>query len=189
MDNFLTPGSLANGFSTGLSSEEWQELVRDPRKPLINKAIAGQYPPGSTFKMMVALAALEGGILTPAHRVFCGGKVRLGDTTFHCWKRGGHGELDMVHAIEQSCDVYFYDVARRVGIDRIAEMARRFGLGTPSGVDLPGESPGLVPDREWKLANVGVPWQQGETLVAGLRRRHLHPRRQSRQIRQAEDKP
>jgi penicillin-binding protein 2 len=168
-----TPSFNPDSFNKGLSNEEWRELVSDPRKPLIDKAIAGQYPPGSTFKMMVALAALEGGVLTPEHRVFCSGQIRLGDRTFHCWKRGGHGELHMVQAIERSCDVYFYDVARRAGIDRIAAMARRFGLGAATGIDLPGESTGLVPNREWKLGSVGVPWQQGETLVAGIGQGYL----------------
>ena len=167
------PSFDPNAFNTGLSHAAWQALIENPRKPLVDKAIRGQYPPGSTFKMMVALTALEAGILTPFHKVTCRGFVRLGNATFHCWKRGGHGELNMVEAIEQSCDVYFYDVARRVGIDRIAEMARRFGLGARSGIDLPGESTGLVPDRDWKRANFDAPWQKGETLVVGIGQGYL----------------
>lgn len=167
------PSYDPNAFSKGLSRAAWREIVENPRKPLTDKATAGQYPPGSTFKMMVALAALEGGVLTPEHRVVCTGKIRLGDRTFHCWKRGGHGARQMIDAIEQSCDVYFYDVARRVGIDRIAKMARRFGFGKPSGIDLPGERPGLVPDRKWKLAKIGVEWQLGETLVVGIGQGYL----------------
>ncbi|MFQ5958822.1 MAG: penicillin-binding protein 2 [Alphaproteobacteria bacterium] len=162
-----------NAFNAGLSSEQWQELIHNPRKPLVNKAIAGQYPPGSTFKMVVALAALEGGVLTPQQRFTCNGSLRLGDRVFHCWKRGGHGTLDMVQAIEQSCDVYFYEVARRAGIDRIADMAALFGLGGRTRIDLAGERTGLVPDREWKLATFGVPWQLGETLIVGIGQGYL----------------
>ena len=163
-----SPSYDPNAFTKGISSAAWNELLQNPHKPLISKAIAGQYPPGSTFKMMVALAALESGIATPGHRVTCIGKTTLGDRDFHCWKRGGHGTLKMVEAIEQSCDVYFYDVALRCGVNRIAEMARRFGLGAATGVDLYGERPGLIPDRDWKLATYDVPWQKGETLVAGI---------------------
>ncbi len=163
-----SPSYDPNAFTDGLSRAAWQSLVGNPRKPLLSKAIAGQYPPGSTFKMLVVLAALENRVLTPQHRVTCTGEIRFGDRTFHCWKRGGHGTLAMLEAIEQSCDVYFYDVARRVGVDRIAEMARRFGVGEPTGIDLMGERPGLMPDRDWKLAIYDVPWQQGETLVTGI---------------------
>ncbi|MFQ5785303.1 MAG: penicillin-binding protein 2 [Alphaproteobacteria bacterium] len=162
------PSFDPNAFNQGLSSAQWRELVNHPLKPLVNKAVAGQYPPGSTFKMVVALAALEAGVLTKNHRVTCRGRIRFGDRIFHCWKRGGHGDLAMIEAIAQSCDIYFYDVARRVGIDRIAAMAHRFGLGAPTDIDLTGERGGLVPDREWKLGRFGVPWQQGETLVVGI---------------------
>ena len=155
-------------FSFGLTQAQWKELVTNPRTPLVNKAVSGQYPPGSTFKMMVALAALESGITTKAHRVFCRGEVKLGNATFHCWKRGGHGDMDLLSAIQQSCDVYFYDIAKRVGIDRIAEMANRFGLGQRTGIELPSEKKGLIPTRAWKQATIGVPWQQGETLVSGI---------------------
>ncbi|MGB8273742.1 MAG: penicillin-binding protein 2 [Alphaproteobacteria bacterium] len=163
-----TPGFDPNAFSQGLSQDYWQELVTNPRGPLNNKAIAGQYAPGSTFKVMVALAGLENGIITPQHRVFCSGSIQLGDSTFHCWKKEGHGSLSLPEGIMKSCDVFFYDVAKRVGIDRIAEMARKFGFGKALGVDLPGERPGVMPTSQWKLATFGVPWQQGETLVAGI---------------------
>ncbi len=168
-----TPTYDPNAFTAGLSQDEWQDLLSNSRKPLVNKAIAGQYAPGSTFKMVVALAALEGGVLTPQQRFTCKGRLRLGDRNFHCWKRGGHGELDMVRAIEQSCDVYFYEVARRAGIERIADMAALFGMGGRTRIDLAGERTGLVPDREWKLATFGVPWQQGETLVVGIGQGYL----------------
>jgi len=163
-----SPSYDPNAFNKGISSAAWNDLLSNPLKPLISKAIAGHYPPGSTFKMMVALAAIESGVATPGHRVTCLGKIRLGDREFHCWKRGGHGSLSMTEALEQSCDVYFYDIALRTGINVIAKMARRFGLGSVNDIDLYGERPGLMPDRDWKLAALDVPWQKGETLVAGI---------------------
>ena len=162
-----SPSFNSNKFAAGLSAADWQALVNNPLKPLINKAIAGQYAPGSTFKMMVALTALSQG-LDPGHRVFCSGEISLGTAKFHCWKKGGHGTLDMINGIKHSCDIYFYDAAHRAGIDSIAETARLFGLGAPVGIDLPRERAGLMPDRNWKLATFGEPWQPGETLVAGI---------------------
>jgi penicillin-binding protein 2 len=157
-----------DAFVNGLSQETWQAWVSNPLAPLVNKAIAGQYPPGSTFKMIVALAALEAGVVDPDHEVLCPGFMHLGRHRFHCWRRWGHGKLDLVGAIEQSCDVYFYEIARRVGVEAIAAMARRFGLGARLDIDLPGERAGLVPDKAWKLGTYGVPWQLGETLVVGI---------------------
>lgn len=162
------PGYDPNLFNIGLSQSEWNSIIRDPHTPLTNKAIAGNYAPGSTFKMMVALAALERRVISPETRVFCRGHVQLGNARFHCWKKHGHGWLDMRGAIEQSCDVYFYEISKRVGIDNIAKMARQFGLGQPTGVDLPGEKGGLIPTAAWKKKAVGVAWQRGETLIAGI---------------------
>jgi penicillin-binding protein 2 len=155
-------------FGNGLSREAWRALTTDPRAPLMNKAIGGQYPPGSTFKMIVALAALEAGVAGPDMHVFCPGQLQLGSHTFHCWKRWGHGKLELVEALAQSCDVFFYELARKVGVDAIAAMARRFGLGAGLGIDLPGERAGLVPDKAWKRAALGASWHQGETLVVGI---------------------
>lgn len=155
-------------FSTGLSPAAWQELSTDPRNPLANKAVAGLYPPGSTFKPMVALAALAAGAITPDTAITCPGYLELGDATFHCWKKGGHGTLHLRDAIKHSCDVFFYETARRTGIDRIAAMARRFGFGGLLGLDIPGERGGLIPTRAWKLATTGTPWQPGETLISGI---------------------
>ncbi|MCW8836279.1 MAG: penicillin-binding protein 2 [Rhodospirillales bacterium] len=163
-----TPSFDPNAFDKGLSAEDWRALTNNPRAPFSNKAIAGQYSPGSTFKMVVALAALEKGVISPSQRVFCQGHTELGDAKFHCWKRDGHGLMDMSAAISQSCDVYFYEIARRTGIERIASMARRFGMGETLNLDLPGESKGLVPDPAWKRATVGGPWHPGETLLAGI---------------------
>ena len=163
-----TPGFDPNAFNRGLSNEEWRGLISNPRSPLADKAIAGQYAPGSTFKPAVALAGLEKGAITPDTTVKCWGRTRLGNAYFHCWKRGGHGTLDLRGALTQSCDIYFYEVAKRVGIDRISAMASRLGLGQTLGLDLPGERTGLLPTRDWKQATIGVPWQMGETLISGI---------------------
>jgi penicillin-binding protein 2 len=155
-------------FYHGIRSDVWRDLNNNPKTPLINKAISGQYAPGSTFKMVVALAALETNAIQRGGTVFCPGFTTLGDARFHCWRKEGHGYVDMRDGIKQSCDVYFYEVARRVGLDRIAEMANRLGLGRATAIDLPGERPGLIPTREWKEATLGDIWHPGETLVAGI---------------------
>jgi penicillin-binding protein 2 len=155
-------------FSGRLSPAAWRQLTADPRHPLIDKAVAGVYPPGSTFKPVVALGALAAGVITPQTSFFCPGYLTLGNATFHCWKHGGHGSLQLRNAIKESCDVFFYNTAHRLGIDRLAAMARRFGYGAPLGLDIPGERPGLIPTRAWKLATTGAAWQEGETLIAGI---------------------
>ena len=162
------PGFDPNAFNLGLSQETWHSLLNDPRTPLVNKGVAGQYPPGSTFKMIVGLAALEAGVVGAEHSVFCTGSVKLGTHEFHCWRRGGHGRVEFVDAFVRSCDSFFYDVARRTGVNRIAEMAQRFGFGRLVDIGIPSESEGLVPTKEWKQAVRGEPWQQGETLVTGI---------------------
>jgi penicillin-binding protein 2 len=155
-------------FTMGLSPAMWQQLSTDPRNPLTNKVIAGVYPPGSTFKPVVATAALASGTLTPETSITCPGYVELGDATFHCWRQHGHGTLRLRDAIKRSCDVFFYETARRLGIDRLGSMARRLGFGGVLGLDIPGERPGLIPSREWKLATSGSAWSQGETMIAGI---------------------
>ena len=162
------PSFNPNSFTTGISQTEWNALMTNPRFPLINKAISGQYSPGSTFKPIVALAALDGDIVNPNQKFPCSGYTILGNRRFYCWKRGGHGMMDMNSGIAQSCDAYFYEVAKRVGVDTIATMARRFGLGEKLGIELPSEQKGLIPTRDWKLAVHGVPWQKGETLIIGI---------------------
>src|ERR1700758_368689 len=132
-------------FAIGLIPAVWQKLSADPRNPLTNKAIAGVYPPGSTFKPVVATAALTAGVLTPDMSIACPGYLELGDTTFHCWRKGGHGSLRLRDAIKKSCDVFFYETARRLGIDRLAAMARRMGFGSPLGLDIPGGRGGTIP--------------------------------------------
>ena len=163
-----TPSFDPNAFNRGLSQDEWRELNSNPRAPLQNKAIAGTFAPGSTFKLVVALAALESGIISPEQRILCTGHTELGSIKFHCWKKGGHGFVDLVEAIQGSCDVYFYEIARRIGFERIAEMAKRFGLGSPTGIDLPNERSGLMPNREWKRKTLKQPWHTGETMINGI---------------------
>jgi penicillin-binding protein 2 len=163
-----TPGYDPNLFNKGLSPGDWERLLSNPRSPMTNKAVTGQYSPGSTFKMLVCLAALEADVATPDTEVFCPGHMELGNARFHCWKKHGHGNLDMIGALEQSCDIYLYEMAKRIGIDRIADMARRFGLGEKLGIQLPRESRGLIPTREWKQATRGEAWQKGETLITGI---------------------
>lgn len=162
------PSFDPNQFTLGINAELWEELLSNPATPLNNKAVVGQYPPGSTFKMMVALAGLESGAISNHHSVFCPGYMELGDHRFHCWKKGGHGTVDIVGGLRHSCDVFFYDVSRRVGVDRIADMARRFGLGGRTGLDLPHERPGVIPSIAWKKATYGKGWDMGETLVASI---------------------
>jgi penicillin-binding protein 2 len=162
------PSYDPSAFIAGVSETQWQAWQADPFRPLSNKAIGGAYAPGSTFKPVVALAALEAGVLTPESRITCPGVYRLGDAQFHCWRHAGHGSLVLREAIKHSCDVFFFETAHRLGIDRIAAMARRFGFGDVLGIDLPGEAKGLMPDTEWKLATTGIRWQQGETVSAGI---------------------
>lgn len=163
-----TPSYDPNAFNRGLTSDEWKDLSTNPRSPLQNKALSGTFAPGSTFKLITAMAALESGVVTPDQRVFCPGHMQMGNIRFHCWKKGGHGSQDLISGIKNSCDVYFYEIARRVGIDKIAEVARRFGLGGLTGIDLPNERPGLAPDRNWKRKALKQPWHPGETLINGI---------------------
>ena len=166
-----TPSYDPNRLTQGVSTQEWRELSGNERRPLTNKVVSEHYSPGSTFKMVVALAALEAGIIRPETRFFCAGKMFLGDHAFHCWKHSGHGYLDVVQALQHSCDIYFYETAQKVGIEKIAEMARRLGLGKQVGIGIAQESPGLIPDKAWKKRRFrgarGV-WQQGETLISGI---------------------
>ena len=163
-----TPAYDPGAFSRGLAPEEWRALIQNPHSPLTNKAVSGQYAPGSTFKPVVALAALERGTVKPRDGVTCYGRLRLGGNTFHCWRRGGHGTVDLRRALAVSCDVYFYEIARRTGIDPISEMANRLGLGVPLSIDLPAERRGLMPTRAWKASALKKPWSKGETVICGI---------------------
>ncbi len=161
------PSFDPNIFNSGVSAAQWRQWTSSRATPLINKVTNGLYAPGSTFKMMVGLAALEARVAIPGERVFCPGHMDLGDTRFHCWKRGGHGSVDLRTALKVSCDVYFYEMAKRTGIDRIAAMANRFGLGVDLEIELPGVRRGLVPTRAWRQSK-GKPWNLGDTLVHGI---------------------
>lgn len=162
-----------NKFISGFSSLEWKKLISDPDRPLTNKAIQGQYPPGSTFKMAVVMAALAQGKLTPRDRYTCQGFTMVKKHKFYCWNIRGHGRLDIVQAIAQSCDAFFYHLAELVGIDAIQFHARRMGFGTLSGVDLDGEKTGLVPSRKWKRKFRKAPWYPGETLITAIGQGYL----------------
>lgn len=161
------PSFDPNLFSSGISSAQWREWTRNRATPLINKTTNGLYAPGSTFKMVVGLAALEAKTVTHTERVFCPGHYDLGDTRFHCWRRFGHGSMDMRAALKNSCDVYFYELAKRTGIDRITAMAKRFGLGVDLEIELPGTRSGFSPTRQWRI-NQGKPWNLGDTIVHGI---------------------
>jgi penicillin-binding protein 2 len=154
-------------FNSGVSQAQWLAWARDKRTPLLNRAIAGVYAPGSTFKMAVAMAGLEARVVSPNDVVHCSGYLDVGNARFHCWRKEGHGTLNLRGGIKHSCDVYFYETARRVGIDRIAAMAHRLGLGTELEIDLPGAREGFIPTREWRLGH-GHPWNLGDTVVSGI---------------------
>jgi len=169
-----SPAYDPNLFGKSISESKWNSLLTNKYKPLINKAISSHYPPGSTIKPFVALAALESGI-NPNTEVFCDGKHLIEDSsmesgykTFHCWKKGGHGLVNLTDAIKVSCDVYFYQISRKIGINKIAEVCRRFGLGKNTFENFVEETNGLVPDKNWKLSSLGSPWMVGETLSAGI---------------------
>jgi len=162
------PSFDPNLFDSGISSEQWNKLQTDPWSPLSNKAIAGQYPPGSTYKLIVAAAALEEGVITPDTKILCNGSFTLGNRTYRCWKKHGHGYIDLHQAIVESCDVYFYTVGKMLGVDKIAYYAKRFGFGEITGIDLPHEKLGLVPTKEWKLRRKKEDWQMGETISVSI---------------------
>jgi len=162
-----TPSFDPSLFNSGVSQAQWVEWTKNRRAPLINKSIAGVYAPGSTFKMAVAIAALEARAITPSDRIDCPGYLDIGDTRFHCWKKYGHGSLDLRGGLKNSCDVFFYETARRAGIDNIATVAHQFGLGTDLPIDLPGARTGLIPTREWRIAQGGH-WNIGDTVVSGI---------------------
>jgi penicillin-binding protein 2 len=162
------PAYDPNAFAGGIDRATWNALNTDGLRPLTDRAMQGIYSPGSTFKMAVAAAALEAGVIDPNFTVYCPGHATFFGHTFKCWKPGGHGLVDLRHAIEGSCNVYFYTVGNMVGIDRIHEMATKLGLGVKSGIDLPGEVTGLVPSTEWKQARYHEKWYPGETISVAI---------------------
>ncbi|HKA16393.1 MAG TPA: penicillin-binding protein 2 [Myxococcota bacterium] len=162
------PSFDPNAFAGGIDAAIWRHLTADKWKPIQNRAISGQYPPGSTYKAIVAAAGLEGGVIDPKRRVYCPGYFRLGNRTYKCWKHEGHGSVDLHRALVESCDVYFYTVGRDLGIDRLAYFARAFSLGRQTGVPLPHEMTGLIPTSEWKEKRFREPWMAGETISASI---------------------
>jgi penicillin-binding protein 2 len=161
------PAYDPNLFLEGLNRVEWARLVTSKEHPLQNRAVAGQYSPGSTFKMVMALAGLEEG-LDPREEMFCDGKFPFGEHTFRCWRKQGHGRIALHRAIVESCDVYFYKLGKRLGVDKIHHYAKMCGLGTVSGYELGSEKEGLIPSSQWKLNRFGVPWQPGETISTSI---------------------
>jgi penicillin-binding protein 2 len=156
-------------FARGVTSDEWRGLIENPRHPMTNKAIRGQYPPGSTFKMVVALAALEAGTATASTKIQCNGSLKLSKSfEYRCWKKGGHGLVDMHRAIKESCDVWFYRVGLDTGIDKIASVAKRLGLGQLTGFPFGRERAGLIPTRAWKKKRFGTSWYDGETVISSI---------------------
>lgn len=162
------PSFDPNSFVFGISQREWDYLNNDDHRPMYNKAVSGLYPPGSTFKMIVALAALDLGLVDPDEEVFCNGAMQLGNQKFHCWSRGGHGRINLRDSIKHSCDIYYYDIAQRIGMDRLTAFANKFGLGVKPDLPLPAVAGGLTPTRGWKAAVRGEPWQLGDTLNSGI---------------------
>ncbi len=155
-------------FARGISGQEWIQLLRNPRHPLQNKAIKGQYPPGSTFKIVTALAALNAGAATASTTVDCTGSMKLGNREFRCWKKWGHGRTDLKKALKESCDVWFYQVSLDLGIDKLAAMAKGLGMGEPLGFPLEWEKGGLIPTRQWKKKRYNAGWYDGETVIASI---------------------
>jgi penicillin-binding protein 2 len=163
-----SPTFDSNKFVHGISREDWQVLLKNEKKPLINKSLAGLYPPGSTIKPIVALSALENDITSTKRTVECRGSIELYGHKYYCWKDKGHGFMNLRNAIKQSCDVYFYEIARRLGVDRLSVTAEKFGLGKKVFNSFKEEKSGLVPNTEWKRKNIGKGWVLGETLITGI---------------------
>lgn len=163
-----SPSYDQNVFIGGISSTDWKNLITNPQRPLENKVIQAEYPPASTYKIITAMAGLEEGVVDRGTSFFCGGQLKHGDRYFRCWKKGGHGQVDIIDAMAESCDVYFYHVGQRLGVDRIAWYAKACGLGQLTGIDLDHEAKGLIPSSIWKRQKKGVPWHSGETLSVSI---------------------
>ena len=163
-----SPKFNPNSFVHGVNSDEWKDLLNNINKPMMNKAVSGLYPPGSTIKTLTALSALENDVISHKHLIKCSGFIDLHGERFHCWKKEGHGVIGMRSAIKKSCDVYFYEVARRLGIDRLAVTAKNFGLGEKVLENFREEKAGVVPGTKWKIDKLGKNWYLGETLHSGI---------------------
>ncbi|MBT6506620.1 MAG: penicillin-binding protein 2, partial [Marinovum sp.] len=163
-----SPGYDPNKFVRGISLNDYAELRDNERRPLASKSVQDAYPPGSTFKMITALAALEAGVISPKDTVMCRGHLEVSERKFHCWKGGGHGNVNLEKSLRESCDVYYYELALKVGIEKISQMAKTFGIGVRHDVPLSAESKGLAPDKRWKLLNRGREWVIGDTVNAAI---------------------
>jgi penicillin-binding protein 2 len=163
-----SPAFDQNDFVSGLSNAQWNALISNPDRPMENKALQAEYPPASTYKIVTAIAALEEGLIDENTTVFCPGYLPFGDRVFHCWKKTGHGKVDIYRALAESCDVYFYQAGLAVGVDKLAAYAEACGLGLPTGIRLDNESHGLIPTSDWKRQRLGSSWQKGETLNVAI---------------------
>ncbi len=169
-----TPSFDPNKFVTGISYDDYNDLLENKYRPLANKAVQGTYPPASTFKTITALAALNEGVIDARETVRCKGYIEVGNRKFHCWKRSGHGNINLINSLKSSCDVYYYEMAQRTGIEKIAEMAKKFGLGTKYPIPMSAVARGLMPNKAWKLKNRGQEWVVGDSLNASIGQGFVH---------------
>jgi penicillin-binding protein 2 len=162
------PAFDPNLISGRMTRAQWEAVAKDPLFPLMNRAVECSYPPGSIFKIIVAFAALSEGVVSPQDRILCVGGVKLDDRVFHCWNRGGHGKMNLCDALKFSCDCYFFEVARKLGINAIIKYAQKFGFGSETGVEIPNENVGLLPTKQWKFLRYKTSWKPYETMLAGI---------------------
>ena len=162
------PSFDQNAFVDGMSHDQWEALRTNPLRPMENKVIQAEYPPASTYKIVTALAGLSEGVINESSTVFCPGHYQFGNRVYRCWKKGGHGRVDVVAAMAESCDVFFYQVGQKLGVDRLAWYAKACGLGAHTGIELDHEAAGLIPTADWKKQRTGIPWQRGETLSIAI---------------------
>ncbi|QTA78579.1 Penicillin-binding protein 2 [Desulfonema limicola] len=163
-----SPSFDQNLFVRGMNYKQWNDLISNPDRPMENKVVNGEYPPASTYKVITAMAGLEEAVVDEKTSFYCPGYYHYGDRTFRCWKKSGHGRVAVKDALAVSCDVYFYQVGQRLGVDRIAKYAKMAGLGKPTGIQLGQEASGLIPTSAWKKKKKGIPWQKGETLSIAI---------------------
>lgn len=162
------PSFDTNIVASNLTRKEWNSILKNELTPLVNRATTGLYPPGSIFKVITAFAALSEGVISPTDTIHCSGSMLMDNHAFHCWNRYGHGKVDLCKAIRSSCDCYFFEIAKKLGIDNIVKYAKKFGFGSKTGIELPNESAGLLPSREWKILRYGNSWKPYETIITGI---------------------
>jgi len=163
-----SPSFDQNTFVSGMSPEKWNALKSNPFRPMRNKVVQGKYPPASTYKILTAIAGLEENVIDENTTFFCPGHYKFGNRVYLCWKKGGHGNVDVTKALAESCDVFFYQVGQKLGVDRLARYAKACGFGSPTGISLDHEAAGLIPTAKWKKHRTGIPWQGGETLSVAI---------------------